>query len=147
MRILSVDPGTKRLGVAVCDELEITVRPLCTLLSKGRRRDAETVHRIAKELDVERIIIGFPLSLDGSRGSSANAVAPFAEEVHKASGLEVITWDERLTSVAAADALRSRDERITKDRIDEIAACIILEDYLSCRRQQAAQANQPNNVG
>jgi putative holliday junction resolvase len=128
-RLLGVDYGTKRVGLAVSDALGITARPLEVV------RRSEIIGRvidIAKELDIGKIIVGLPTSLGGEEGSAAGEARKLGEELGKATGLPVEFHDERFTSRMAETSLlesgmKRRDRRET---IDKVAAAIILQDYL-----------------
>lgn len=145
MRVLAVDYGTRAVGLAICDELRIAVRPLGTLRVAGMKR-AEIAARIAgtaRESEAGTIVVGLPLRMDGTRGEAAEQVAVFIDELQRRSDIPVIAWDERLTSRAADERLRERgaNARRRKQLSDETAAVIILEDYLAEteRRRFAAE--------
>jgi putative Holliday junction resolvase len=140
MRILAVDPGTKRIGVALCDELEIAVRPLPVLASRGGEHNARAIAELARAHGAEGIVIGWPLHMDGTISPSAERARRLARRLHALTGLPVVLWDERLTSVEAETLLRERGERPTPERIDQVAACVILQDFLTFRRSHAARA-------
>ena len=133
MRILAIDYGEKRLGLAISDELAITVRPLATLLRAPKEKSFSKIKNYVEELEVSRIIIGLPLRLDGTKGDSALKVEKFIAELSLLVSCPIITWNEQLTSHAAEERMQQRGlnkaERIAK--IDQFAALIILEDYLS----------------
>jgi putative Holliday junction resolvase len=132
MRILSVDYGTKRIGLAICDELGLTVGGLATLVSQGVKRDAHRIGELAAKLGIQRIILGLPLNMSGNPGPAATRVMKLATRLRRVSPASVLTWDERLTTDEANRRLVERG--ITPDQQDslrdQIAACIILEDYL-----------------
>jgi len=140
MRILAVDPGTKRIGLALCDELEISVRPLTVLVSRGEEHDARTIAELARAHGAEGIVIGWPLHMDGTISLSARRARRLAHRLRALTGLPVVLWDERLTSVEAEALLRERGERPTPERIDQVAACVILHDFLTFRRSHSARA-------
>ncbi|HZS48008.1 MAG TPA: Holliday junction resolvase RuvX [Blastocatellia bacterium] len=133
MRVMALDCGTRRTGVAVCDEMGITVRPVETI---GGRNRSEALHRAAelsKELGARQIVIGLPLNMDGSEGPAVRRVREFADGLRALVDVPIELCDERLTSREADQILLergyTRDER--KARSDEWAAVILLEDYLS----------------
>jgi len=136
--MLSIDYGTRRIGLATCDELELTVTGRGTLTSQGLKRDAHCLSALADQLDVKRIIVGLPLNLSGSVSPAAKRAMKLAEQLRKLTHVPVLTWDERLTSWEAQQRLtqwpikRSRQ----KERQDQVAAGLILEDYLSQHRTQ-----------
>ncbi len=140
MRLLGLDYGSRTVGVAVSDELMITAQGLETIERKKEnqlRRTLARIEAICDEYGVDRIVLGFPKNMDNSIGEQAERVEEFKETLERRTGLEVILWDERLTTVSAKRVLnesniRSRDEQ--KKVIDKIAAVFILQGYLdSCR--------------
>lgn len=128
-RVICLDVGEKRIGVAVSDPLGITAQPVTTIFTKGPRSDAEEVARLAAMYDTDRILLGLPLSLKGCEGYQASKVREFAERL---SDLDVRFYDERLSSKSAERALieggLSREKR--KLRIDKLAAVFILQAFL-----------------
>jgi putative Holliday junction resolvase len=145
MRVLAVDYGTRNIGLAVCDELRIAVRPLATIRVAGLKR-AEIIKRIseaAREYEAATILVGLPLRMDGTRGDAAERVERFIADLEREVEIPVIARDERLTSRAAEERLRAEgaSQRERRARSDETAAVIILEDYLAEieRRQSAAR--------
>lgn len=134
-RILAVDPGSRRIGVALSDPERIIAQPLTTLSSRGRRRDVEVLVKLAREHDAVALVVGLPYNMDGSQGPSFAAAARLVEDLQEASGLPVRGWDERLTSVQAERTLISagvrRDGRRRKGTVDRVAAALILESFLA----------------
>ncbi len=139
MRVMGLDFGSKTVGVAVSDALGITAQGVETV----RRTDVDdlraTLDRLlslTKEYDIGKIVTGLPKNMDGSVGAWAEKVISFAKKVEKKTGLPVIMWDERLTSVAAKKVLIEggvrREKR--KQHIDKIAAVFILQGYLDSQR-------------
>ena len=140
MRLLGLDYGSKTVGVAVSDDLRITAQGLETIERKKDnqlRRTLARIETICSEYDVGKIILGFPKNMDNSIGKQAEHVAEFKTMLERRTGLEVILWDERLTTISAKRVLaesnlRGRTEQ--KKVIDKIAAVFILQGYLdSCR--------------
>lgn len=133
--MLAVDYGARAVGLAISDELQISVRPLATLRVAGLKRSAiiERIAEAAREYEVEAVVIGLPLRLDGTRGDAAARIEAVASELQSRISAPVIAWDERLTSRAADERLRERGmgRRERRARSDETAAVIILEDYLA----------------
>ena len=130
-RVLGLDPGTRRVGVAVSDPLGITAQPR-TVLDGGDPRLMEEIARLAAELGAERIVVGLPVSLNGTEGPSAAAARAFAAAVGEATGLPVELADERFTSVSAERVLvqaglSGRRRRAVRDRV---AAAVMLQAYL-----------------
>ena len=134
-RILGLDYGTKTVGVAVSDELRITAQPLETITRKDANKLRKTYARIeelVKEYDAEKIVLGLPKNMNNTTGDRAEKSLEFAEMLKKRTGLPVVMWDERLTTVAANRTLMEsgvrRENR--KEHIDQIAAVFILQGYL-----------------
>lgn len=135
MRVLGLDYGTKYVGVAVCDPLGITAQPLEVIQRKDEnklRRTYARIEELVKAYDVEKIVVGLPLNMDDTEGVGAAKCRAFAADVGRRTGIEVILWDERLSSVSANDILLESGikKENRKDYIDKIAASIILRDYL-----------------
>lgn len=136
MRVLGLDYGARTVGVAISDELMITAQALETIPRDRENKIRRTLARIkdiCDEYKVGRIVLGYPKNMDNSIGEQALKTEDFMLELKKRTGLEVILWDERLTSVSASRILdegevKGRYER--KKVIDKIAAAIILENYL-----------------
>lgn len=134
--VLAIDYGRRRMGLAVSDEMGWTAAPLLTLQRKGRAEDFARLRAIAARHRVVRVVVGHPLRMDGGEGAIAAEAARFARRAAQALGLPVELVDERLTSWAAA-RWRAERPRAARGRArDEIAAAILLEDYLG-RRPQA----------
>ena len=137
MRILAVDPGSKQVGLAVSDPTGTIATALSTLPATPAETLAERIATAAAEVSAERIIIGLPLRLDGSRGPEAAAAERLAAGVRKASGLPVQMVDERLTTAAAERSLIEGGMRREKRRasIDRVAAVILLQGHLDGMRR------------
>ena len=132
MRILGIDYGSKRIGVAVCDELGLTAQGLATIVRKDRERDMEALAVYVREYHVEKIVIGYPVMLDGTEGIQCEKVNRFADVLESKFPLPVIKWDESLSTKEAErvliEANMSRKKR--KRVVDKLAAVIILQGYL-----------------
>ena len=128
--ILAVDFGRARIGVAISDELRLLAHPLETISSSNQA--IKRLVSIAQEKDVERIVVGVPRLMSGGFGTAADEVMQFVQELRKAARCEVVTWDERLTTVAAHRALRDagKKTRVTRAYVDQVAAQMILQGYL-----------------
>jgi putative Holliday junction resolvase len=135
MRILGLDFGTKTIGVALSDELTITAQTLTSISRTTLKRDLETLQQLIREHGVDEVVIGLPVNMDGSRGPAAEAVADFIDRLRSLTDIEIIPWDERLTTVAAERILLEGDLSRRKRRqvIDRLAAAIILQGYLDSR--------------
>ena len=142
MKILAVDYGDSRTGLATCDRTEFlttAITPQITL--KARNKVAARVCEVAKEIEAEMILIGLPLNMDGTEGERAAKSRKLAKTVELWSGLPVRMWDERQTTCAAADLL---DESGTygsrrKEILDSVSATVILEDYLAWRKEHPGE--------
>lgn len=136
MRILGLDMGTKRIGVAVSDELGIIAQALTTIKRDKMSEDLKLVCQLVRDYEVQEVVIGYPRHLDGRPGEEAAAYIAFGEMIHQETGVPVVFWDERLSTVAAERALLEGDvrRRRRKQVVDKIAACLILENYLTWRQ-------------
>ena len=142
MKILAVDYGDSRTGLATCDRTEFlttAITPQITL--KARDKVASKVCEVAKDIGAELIVIGLPLNMDGTEGERARKSRKLAKTVEIWSGLPVRMWDERQTTCAAADLL---DESGTfgakrKDILDSVSATVILDDYLAWRKEHPGE--------
>jgi putative Holliday junction resolvase len=141
MKILAVDLGRARTGLAVCDEREILASPVCVVEEWNRQKLLERVTEEAKRLGVGRIVVGLPRNMDGSEGASAQNARAFAASLHEVSKLPVVMQDERGTTVTAHRYLNDTDTRGKKRKtvVDAVAATVILQDYLLLRRNGHAQ--------
>ena len=138
MRVLGLDYGEKRIGVAVSDELGLTSQGLPTIARSTRVMDLKAVRDVASRHSCQTIVVGLPRNMDGSYGGAASAACRFAEEVKKVTGLPVELVDERMTTLIANRALieagESRASR--KSHVDRLAAQLILQGYLDSMRQK-----------
>lgn len=135
--ILGIDFGRARIGVAISDELRSLAHPLETI--PASKQAVGRVAEIARKKNVERIVIGVPRLMSGNYGSAAEEVLNFVEKARKAVPCEVVTWDERLTTVAAQRALRDagKKTRDTRGYVDQVAAQMILQGYLDSLQNPA----------
>jgi len=134
-RILAIDHGSRRIGLAVTDPLGITAQGLETLQRKNNRADFGRLEKIIREYEVKEIVLGNPLRMSGQEGTQSQKVAEFAEELRKRFHLPVHLWDERLTS-AEANRLLRENEVSTKRRVqavDRMAAVLILQSFMQSR--------------
>ena len=141
-RIVALDIGDRRIGIAVSDPLGITAQPIETYTRVGYGPDVRRICQIAQQYETNRILCGLPLNMDGSRGFQAEKVAQLAEKLEEA-GLVVSYYDERMTTVLAEDALleanMSRENR--KKKVDMVAAVMILQSYLDAQAMQSASVD------
>ena len=137
MRVMALDVGHKRIGVALSDPGQVLASTLQVIERKGRQRDLATVVQLVRQHEVGRIIVGYPRSLNGTVGQQARFVERYVAVLEKKLGdssldVPVVLWDERFSTVVAdrlmAEAGRKGRER--RERIDAVAAAVILQDYL-----------------
>ncbi len=133
MRILGIDYGDARVGVAVSDLLGMTAQGVRTIKNTGIKRLLNELGEVLSEYKPEKIVIGLPKNMDGSEGFRAEATYKFAEKLKTVYDGEIVFWDERLSSLGAKRYLNETNTRGQKRKnvLDTVAACIILEGYLS----------------
>jgi putative holliday junction resolvase len=134
--ILALDFGRARIGVAVSDELQLLAHPLETIPTK--ERPELRVAKIVHEKKIDHIVVGIPKQMNGQIGTAATEVLEFVEKLRAILPCPVVTWDERLTTVAAHRALRDagKKTRNTRRYVDQVAAQMILQTYLDRRAQE-----------
>jgi putative Holliday junction resolvase len=146
MRVLALDHGTKRIGVALSDETATLAQPLEFVAAEPLATALERIKGIVHERQVGEILVGLPRNMNGTYGPSAESALKFAATLREALGVPVNTWDERLTSVQAnrflIQAGMRREQRKTK--VDQSAAAILLQSYLDAR---AARSENPVEGG
>lgn len=131
-RILAIDYGQKRIGLAISDEMGLTAQPLQTLERTNRRNDIRRLREIARRNGVRRIVVGHPVHLDGTQSEMAREAARFATRLGKELGLPVELADERLSSWEAGQVLAEAGKKKNAgDTVDHVAAAVILRDYLA----------------
>lgn len=137
MRILGIDYGDARVGVAVSDLLGFMAQGVRTIKNRGVEKLLAELKEVLDEYKPEKIVIGLPKNMDGSEGFRADATYEFAENLKTVYEGEIIFWDERLSSVGAARFLNETNTRgkKRKDVLDTVAACIILDGYLSSQKK------------
>lgn len=132
MRILAIDHGTKRIGIAVSDELKMIAQPLEFIPAEPFAQFLSRLKQLLTEKNVELILVGLPRNMDGSYGPAALKVQEFVAVLKNAVTVPIRTWDERLTSVLAnrflIEANVSRSKR--KEKVDQTAAALLLQSYL-----------------
>ncbi len=143
MRILGLDYGTKTVGVAVSDPLLITAQGLEIIRRDSENKIRKTyarIEEIVKEYEVEKIVLGLPKNMNGTEGDRVEKTKEFKEAIERRTGLEVVLWDERLTTVSADKIMMESNIRREnrKEFVDEIAAMIILQNYLEYLRSHGA---------
>jgi len=136
--ILALDFGRARIGVAISDELQLLAHPLETI--PANERATSRVVELVRERNVEHVVAGIPKRMNGQIGTAATEALEFVEKLRAVLPCPVVTWDERLTTVAAHRALRDagKKTRHTRGYIDQVAAQMILQSYLDSRTANAA---------
>lgn len=146
MRILALDVGERRVGVAISDPTGTLARPLRTLMRGSRDEDFAAIVALVARHDVGLVVVGQPISLDGTQGPQARRVARYVEALASELSVPVVMWDERYTTVAAEDILRQsrgrQERRRARDtgELDAIAAAVILQSYLDTTGGQQVPA-------
>ena len=139
MRVLAIDYGTNSVGLAICDELHLTTRPLATIRRKGGQRVdlPQEIRRYVEDYEIATLVIGMPLNMDGTHGEAARRVDRFIETLRPLLSIPILTIDERLTSREADSRLRAAglNDRDRRAKSDEYAALIILEDFLAAEKR------------
>ena len=132
MRILGLDYGEKRIGAAICDELGMTARGVATIARKYWKKDIEQIAGLVREYGVEKIVVGYPVRLDGTEGIQCEKVNRFIDALEAGVSVPVVKWDEALSTKEAESLLIEADMNRGKRRgvVDKLAAAIILQDYL-----------------
>lgn len=132
MRILGLDVGQKTIGVAISDPLGFTAQGITTIRRTKKTDDVKEVVRICNEYSVETIVVGLPKNMDGSIGFAGEKIQEFSNLLKEAIDLEIVFWDERLTTVAAHRAMLEADLSRGKRKkiVDKVAATYILQGYL-----------------
>ena len=136
-RIMGIDYGDARTGVAISDLLCSIVGSTCVVPSRNTEKAIADIVRLAQENDVGRIVVGLPKNMDGTEGARAELCREFAEKLREATGLEIAMWDERRTTVEAHNILSQHNYhgKKRKDTVDAVAASLILEGYLAFRKR------------
>jgi putative Holliday junction resolvase len=139
--ILAIDFGSARIGVAISDELQLLAHPLETIATN--ERSVARLAEIVRERKVDHVVVGIPRQLSGKIGGAANEALRFVEKLRAILSCPIVTWDERLTTVAAHRALREagKKTRATRHYIDQVAAQMILQGYLD-RRQHVTHTEE-----
>lgn len=138
MRILGIDYGDARIGLALSDESETLASPLGTVTPKSMRKAIDEIAAIAKEKNVKLIVLGLPINMDGSMGERVDKTKAFGSNLERVSGIEVVYKDERLTTVSAERSLIESGVRREKRKtvIDTVSAQIILQGYLDAKKRR-----------
>lgn len=138
-RIMGLDVGNRRIGVAVSDALGLTAQPVLTLVRTNRRQDLRSLARLVRKYDCKEIVVGNPLYMSGDQSPQAEKTQAFAQLVADETHLPVHLWDERLTTTEAHRHLHAAGRPGTEHRavVDQVAAVLILQSFMDARRAQA----------
>lgn len=143
MKIMSVDFGDARTGLAICDPTEFLASPVGIIKEKNFLKAAEQIAQAAQEQRAQMLVVGLPRNMDGTEGARAEKCRAMGEKLEELTQLPVVMWDERRTTVSASAVLTQNGTfgKKRKEQLDAVAAVIILESYLQ-RRKNEAQQNQ-----
>jgi putative Holliday junction resolvase len=148
VRILALDYGDKRIGAAVCDELGIAARGLTTIIRKNNKADIHVISEFIANLDVKKVVIGYPKRIDGSEGRQCEKVNSFIKRLETHLSIPVVRWDETFSTIDAQDIVRENGRmrgKKRKDVIDRVAASVILQSYLDSQRGKALDSEAVSN--
>jgi putative holliday junction resolvase len=136
-RLLGMDVGLRRIGLAVSDPLGITAQGITTLQRRNKRSDLAELQRIISEYGVSEIVVGYPLRLSGTASAQTGKVTEFADDLRRKFSLPVHLWDERLSSAEANRLLRETDMSIRRraEVVDQMAAVLILQSFMENRKR------------
>jgi putative Holliday junction resolvase len=135
-RVLALDVGERRIGVAVSDPTGILARPLTTIVRASRQADFEAIAALLERYAIERVVVGLPLSLDGTEGPQAVKIRRYGERLVAALEVPIEFWDERYSSAVAIEILQEKGQsrRHMRDELDATAAAVILQSYLDAQK-------------
>ena len=142
MRVLALDVGERRVGLAISDPSGMIARPLGVLMRRSRAEDFSSLAATVAEHDVDLVVVGHPLSLDGTQGPQALQIARYAEALAAHLPVRLVLWDERYTTTEAEEVLRhsrgkkGRRRARTSGELDAVAAAVILQSYLDSLARQ-----------
>jgi len=136
-RVLALDVGSRRIGVAVTDPLGITAQGLETIQRQNKRKDMETLGQLLKDYEVREVVVGLPLRLSGAEGTQSEKMRRFASDLESHFGVTVHLWDERWTSTEANRFLRETEISIAKRgrAVDRMAATLILQSWMEANKR------------
>jgi putative Holliday junction resolvase len=140
-RVIAIDLGARRIGVAITDALRISALPHATIARHGGKRDLDAIAALVKELDVERVVLGLPLSPEGEVGRAAKSAQAFAERLREALTVPVDMIDESFSTVEAEDVLLAADLSRARRRevVDRVAAAVILRRWMDAHPKPDAR--------
>jgi putative holliday junction resolvase len=136
MRIVGIDYGTKRIGIAVSDGLLITAQPLDTIRNTGPEAVFAAINKVIIEYGASEVVVGLPLNMNGTHSQKTRETLKFAEDLSRAVAVPVVTWDERLSSAHAERVLLEADMSRQKRKMlsDKVAAVMILQNYMDRKK-------------
>jgi putative holliday junction resolvase len=139
-RIMGLDVGDRRIGVAVSDALGLTAQPVLTLVRTNRRQDLKSIQRLIRKHNCAEIVVGNPLYMSGDQSPQAAKAQAFAQLVREETGLPVHLWDERLTTTEAHRHLHAAGRAGSEHKavVDQVAAVLILESFLQARKYSSS---------
>ena len=139
MKIMAVDFGDSRTGIAICDRGELLASPVCVIEEKHFPTTVQKTAQQVQEQGAERIVVGHPLNMDGSKGPRAQLCEEFAQQLGELVSVPVVLWDERRTTIDAHNILfnNGQNARKRKKTVDAVAAALMLEGYLTRKRLEA----------
>ena len=145
MRVLALDVGERRIGVALSDPSGLLASPLTTITHRRRDVDQQAIAEMVREHKVGKVVVGHPLSLDGTTGPQARRVERWSQDLCDRLEVPVVLWDERLSTAEAERLMREAGRRAERSRIDSLAAAVILQSYLdACPK---ARGLSPGELG
>jgi putative Holliday junction resolvase len=135
-RILGIDFGERRIGLAISDPQRSTAQPLKTLTHPSPEVAWKEIEKILQEYDIDQIVVGIPYNMDGTSGAAAQKVLKWIETIQKKTAIPIVTWDERLTTEEAQAILiqTGLPRKRRKEKLDPMAAAVILQDYLHSQK-------------
>lgn len=139
MRLMGLDMGERRIGIALSDPLQLTAQGFSVFQRSGSlKKDLAYLNQIIQSHGVQKIILGLPINMDGSEGKMAGKVRSFGQALEEATGLKIIFWDERLSTNTATRVLLEADlsRQKRKEKIDQVAAVVILQNFLDFQKRQ-----------
>jgi putative holliday junction resolvase len=147
-RILGLDVGDRRVGVAVSDELGLTAQPVLTLVRKNRRQDLSSLRRLVRKYGCNQVVVGNPLYMSGDVSPQALKTQALAQDLQSETGVHVTLWDERLSTTEAHRHLDAAGHQPGKRRavIDQVAAVLILQSFLDSRSTDEADREEKSVV-
>lgn len=135
---MAIDYGDVRTGIAVCDKFEMLASPVCSVTQRNPDILIEEISKLAEQYKAEQFVVGLPKNMDSSCGSRAEKCEEFAKNLSEKTGIPYVMRDERLSTVYAHNALNSTNTRGKKRKaaVDQVAAVVILQDYIDFRKNQ-----------